>query len=121
MVRMFSTSCPMSKTLSRKNMVTYDPPDLSLHQNLLDRVSVVEEVGHSRAVVDKIMEIGGPVAVDMEGVEQGTTSMVQVEYWVSGTYVLNSLLRQVCDTQRNISLFRTGLNPSLYREGGLAR
>ena len=42
--------------------------------------------------------------MDMEGVVDGVTSMVQV-----------------CDSERNISLFRTGFKKDLYREGHVAR
>ena len=73
-------------------------------QELLNRVQVVSDVSDSKDIVEKILAVGKPVAVDMEGVTNGITSMVQV-----------------CDTERNISLFRTGLNPSLFREGGLAK
>merc|ERR1719369_182614 len=46
------------------------------------------------------MVAGEPVAVDMEGIERGVTGMIQV-----------------CDSERNIYLFRTSLNPGLYKAG----
>jgi len=73
-------------------------------QELLNRVQVVTEVSDSKDIVDNILAMGQPVAVDMEGLNDGITSMVQV-----------------CDVERNITLFRTGANPSLFWEGDLAK
>ena len=50
-----------------------------------------------------MMEDARPLGVDMEGVTSATTGLVQV-----------------IDTDRNISLFRTGINPDLFGAGGLA-
>jgi len=74
-------------------------------QEVLNRVQVVTDVSDSRDIIENILAMGKPVAVDMEGIADGsTTGMVQV-----------------CDVERNISLFRTGSNPALYWEGGLAK
>eukprot|EP00090_Calanus_glacialis_P046222 TRINITY_DN8961_c0_g1_i1.p1 TRINITY_DN8961_c0_g1~~TRINITY_DN8961_c0_g1_i1.p1 ORF type:complete len:696 (-),score=231.57 TRINITY_DN8961_c0_g1_i1:70-2157(-) len=73
-------------------------------QEMLNRVQVVTEVSDSKDIVENILAMGQPVAVDMEGLNEGITSMVQV-----------------CDVERNISLFRTGANHSLFWEGGLAK
>ena len=58
-----------------------------LKPELLNRVKVVIDVSDSKYIVENILALGKPVAVDMEGVTDGITSMVQV-----------------CDAERNISL-----------------
>jgi len=72
-------------------------------QDVLSRVKVVTDVTESKDIVNKMLAMGKPIAVDMEGIVEDTVSMVQVR-----------------DVKRNITLFRTGVNPSLYWEGGLA-
>jgi len=85
-------------------MKKLDIASCTFSQEVLNRVQIVTEVSESKDIVENIIAMGQPIAVDMEGLVEGTTSMVQV-----------------CDVERNISLFRTGLNPSLYWDGGLAR
>lgn len=92
------------KVISRRNRAVYDPIYMEEYSELFSRVTVVEDVEQSERIVKRILDVGQPVAVDMEGVVSGVTSMVQI-----------------CDSERNISLFRTGFNPRLYWEGGLAR
>jgi len=72
-------------------------------QDILSRTRVITCEKECEKIVAGIMKKGDPVAVDMEGVQEGLTGMIQV-----------------CDSSRNISLFRTSLNPSLYRSGHLA-
>jgi len=73
-------------------------------QEVLNRVQVVNSVSDSIDIINDVMSMGQPVGVDMEGVVDGVTSMVQVR-----------------DVEKNIFLFRTGANPSLFKEGGVAR
>lgn len=72
-------------------------------QDILSRTKVITCEKECDKIVTEIMRKGDPVAVDMEGVQEGVTGMIQV-----------------CDSDRNISLFRTAKNPSLYRSGRLA-
>jgi len=60
-------------------------------------------VTESKRIVKNLLEMRQPIGVDMEGIVDGTVSMIQV-----------------CDVNRNITLFRTGVNPAMYWEGGLA-
>eukprot|EP00092_Neocalanus_flemingeri_P019508 GFUD01021134.1.p1 GENE.GFUD01021134.1~~GFUD01021134.1.p1 ORF type:complete len:692 (+),score=244.74 GFUD01021134.1:1267-3342(+) len=95
------------KSISRQDKAQYKKIDIAsspVCQEVLNRVQVVTEVSESKDIVENILAMGQPIAVDMEGLEGGMTSMVQV-----------------CDVERNISLFRTGTNSNLYWEGGLAR
>ena len=84
--------------------VTFDP----VCQDVLNRVKVVTDVSESKEIVRKLFASGEPIGVDMEGIENGRhyTGVVSMV--------------QVCDVKRNITLFRTGVNPALYWEGGLA-
>jgi len=70
---------------------------------LLASIRVVEEVGECRRVVDRLLEQGEPLAVDMEGIMEGVTGLVQVR-----------------DTGGQFYFFRPRKNPALYRKGGLA-
>ena len=70
---------------------------------LLGKVTVVEEVEQSRGVVEALMELREPVALDMEGINSGVTGLIQVR-----------------DTRGNITFFRTARNPELYTKGRLA-
>jgi len=70
---------------------------------LLASIRVVEEVGECRRVVDRLLEQGGALAVDMEGIMEGVTGLVQVR-----------------DCEGEIYFFRPRRNPALYRKGGLA-
>jgi len=72
-------------------------------KDILSRTRVVVCDKECETIVDRIIEKGEPVGVDMEGIGQGTVGLIQV-----------------CDTDRNIYLFRTSLNRSLYRKGRLA-
>jgi len=83
----------------KKTNVTCDPAS----RDVLNRVKVVTDVSESKEIVRKLLAMGEPIGVDMEGIVEGVVSMVQV-----------------CDIKRNITLFRTGVNPALYWEGGLA-
>ena len=58
-------------------------------QEILKRTRVVTDVTESAEIVEEILERGDPVAVDMEGIVNEVTSMIQV-----------------CDSKGNISLFR---------------
>ena len=49
-------------------------------QEMLSRTRVISDVSESRAVVDKILETGAPVGVDMEGVVNEVTGMIQVRH-----------------------------------------
>jgi len=73
-------------------------------QDILSRTRVVTDAKESAKIVDRILDLGSPVAVDMEGVVSNVTSMIQI-----------------CDINRNITLFRTGINPDLYWKGKLAK
>jgi len=83
----------------KKKDATCDP----VSKDVLNRVKVVTDVSESKEIVRKLLARGEPIGVDMEGIVEGVVSMVQV-----------------CDVKRNITLFRTGVNPALYWEGGLA-
>lgn len=72
-------------------------------QEILARTRVITESSEARRVVDRLMEQGRPLGVDMEAVNCDRTGLVQVS-----------------DTDSNISLFRTGINPDLFWGGGLA-
>ena len=72
-------------------------------QEILSRTRVVTETEDCRAVVGSLMSAGTPVGLDMEGVTNTRTSMVQIS-----------------DVAGNITLFRTGVNPDLLSKGGLA-
>ena len=47
-------------------------------QEILSRTRVISDVSESRAVVDRILGTGAPVGVDMEGVVNEVTGMIQV-------------------------------------------
>ena len=79
-------------------------------QELLTRVTVVEDTVQSGSLVENMLDQATPVAVDMEGVVDNRNKKAGQ---------LTGLV-QVCDQEGNISLFRTGRNPSLYRAGRLA-
>jgi len=83
----------------KKIDVTSEPAS----RDVLNRVKVVTDVLESKEIVRKLFASREPIGVDMEGIVEGVVSMVQV-----------------CDVKRNITLFRTGVNPALYWEGGLA-
>ena len=72
-------------------------------QDVLCRTRVVTECEDSLTVVSRLMSAGTPVGLDMEGVTNTRTSLVQIS-----------------DMEGNITLFRTGVNPDLLSRGGLA-
>lgn len=74
-------------------------------EDVLSRTTVISEVPEARAVVQRLLANGQAVGVDMEGILKGEgqpTSLVQV-----------------ADANRNIFLFRTGINTKLYKDGRL--
>ena len=94
--RLFSGSKSLPKAKTKESIIGD-----SSSQDVLNRVKVVTDVSESKKIINKLVDSGQPIGVDMEGVHTSPVSMVQV-----------------CDIKRDITLFRTGVNPALYWEGG---
>ena len=114
---LFATSCLHKRSKSKQSLSVHDPknPILKNRENkwadhmdnpvvkeILDNTVEVVDERESAVIVSKILAMGKPIGVDMEGHNHSVVQLVQIK---------------AADDQ--IYLFRTGINPKLIHEGKL--
>ena len=76
----------------------------TIKDEIMSRVKIVENEVDSAEIVERIFRARMPIGVDMEGIQLPKLGLVQVKA-----------------PDKNIYLFRTGINPNLFQQGGLKR
>ena len=116
---LFATSCLQKRSKSKQSPSVHDPknPIINNRKNkwadhmdnpvvkeILDNSVEVVDERESAVIVSKILAMGKPIGVDMEGHHHSVVQLVQIK---------------AADDQ--IYLFRTGINPKLVHEGKLKK